>query len=77
MPPAHRTAPSLGQEMGFGRLIGRTKGGMSSKPHTVPDARERPLRVFLTAEQRSNEICARALLNSLPPGKQMLANRGR
>jgi transposase len=55
---------------------GRTKGGMNSKLHTVTDALGRPLRMFLTAGQRSDYIGARALLSSLPPAKHMLADRG-
>ncbi len=35
-----------------------------------------PLRMFLTAGQRSDCIGARALLDSLPPAKHMLADRG-
>lgn len=46
----HRTASSLGlKKRGRGRLIGRTKGGMNSKLHTITDALRRPLRMFLTA----------------------------
>ncbi|WP_445810523.1 IS5 family transposase [Yoonia sp.] len=73
----HRTASSLGlKKGGGGRLIGRTKGGMNSKLHTVTDAAGRPLRMFLTAGQRSDYIGARALLNGLPPAEHMLADRG-
>ena len=61
---------------GRGRLIGRTKGGMNSKLHTVTDAMGRPLRMLLTAGQRSDYIGARALLDGLPPAKHMLADRG-
>ncbi len=73
----HRTASNLGQEKGGrGRLIGRTKGGMNSKLHAVTDAIGRPMRLFLTAGQRSDYIGARALLSSLPSAKHMLADRG-
>ncbi|MEX0368789.1 MAG: IS5 family transposase [Ruegeria sp.] len=73
----HRTASSLGVEKGGrGRLIGRTKGGMNSKLHAVTDAAGRPLRMFLTAGQRSDYIGARALLRDLPDAKHMLADRG-
>ncbi|QOL80061.1 IS5 family transposase [Pseudooceanicola spongiae] len=73
----HRTASSLGlKKGGRGRLIGRTKGGMNSKLHTVTDAQGRPLRMFLTAGQRSDYIGARALLDGLPPARHMLADRG-
>lgn len=43
---------------------------------TVTDALGRPLRMFLAAGQRSDYIGARALLDSLPPAKHMLAVRG-
>jgi len=49
---------------------------MNSKLHTVTDALRRPLRLFLTAGQRSDYIGARALLASLPKAKHMLADRG-
>ncbi|WP_156529608.1 IS5 family transposase [Marivivens sp. JLT3646] len=73
----HRTASSLGAKKGGrGRLIGRTKGGMNSKLHAVTDAAGRPLRMFLTAGQRSDYIGARALLDGLPPAEHLLADRG-
>lgn len=49
---------------------------MNSKLHAVADALGRPVRMFLTAGQRSDYIGARALLDSLPPTKHMLADRG-
>ena len=49
---------------------------MNSKLHTVTDAAGSPLRMFLTAGQRSDYIGARALLNGLPPAEHMLADRG-
>ena len=58
------------------RERGRTKGGMNSKLHAVTDAFGRPLRMFLTAGQRSDYIGARALLDVLPPAEHMLADRG-
>jgi transposase len=49
---------------------------MNSKLHAVTDAAGRPLRMFLTAGQRSDYIGARALLDDLPPAEHMLADRG-
>lgn len=49
---------------------------MNSKLHTVTDALGRPLRIFLTAGQRSDYIGGRALLDCLPTAKHMLADRG-
>ena len=49
---------------------------MNSKLHAVTDAAGRPLRLFLTAVQRSDYIAARALWDALPPPKHLLADRG-
>lgn len=49
---------------------------MNSKLHAVTDAQGRPLRVFLSAGQRSDYIGARALVDGLPPIEHMLADRG-
>jgi hypothetical protein len=56
-----------------GRLIGRTKGGMNTKLHSVTDAEGRPLRFFMTAGQVSDYTGAAALLGSLPKAKWLLA----
>lgn len=68
---AHRTATSLRSKEGGSsdqrcRLIGRTKGGMNTKLHTVTDAEGRPIRFFMTASRVSDYTCAAALLGSLP-----------
>lgn len=44
-------------------VIGRTKDGMNSQLHAVTDATGRPLRMFLTTCQRSDDIGALALLD--------------
>ena len=49
---------------------------MNSKLLAVTDPVGRPLRMFLTAGQRSDYIGARALLDGLPPAEHMLADRG-
>jgi IS5 family transposase len=59
-----------------GRLIGRTKGGMSTKLHAVADAEGRPIRFFMTAGQVSNYIGAAALLGGLPKADWLLADQG-
>ena len=43
-------------------MIGRTKGGMNTKLHAVPDAEGRPIRFFMTAGQISDYTGAAALL---------------
>jgi transposase len=49
---------------------------MNSKLYAVTDAAGRPLRMFLTAGQRSDDIGARALLDGLPSAENLLADRG-
>lgn len=49
---------------------------MNSKQHAATDAAGRPLRMFLTAGQRSGRIGTLALLAELPDAKHMLADRG-
>ena len=49
---------------------------MNAKLHAVTDASGRPLRMVLTAGQRSDYIGARALLQDLPAAKHLLADRG-
>ncbi|WP_156418557.1 IS5 family transposase [Aureimonas sp. D3] len=74
---AHRTASSLAvKKGGFGRLIGRTKGGMNTKLHAVADANGRPLSFFLTAGPVSDYTGAAALLDELPKAQWLLGDRG-
>ena len=54
-----------------GRWIGRTAGGLHSKRDAVCDGTCRPLRIALTAGQRSEYDCARLLLADLPAAKQV------
>lgn len=72
----HRTSTSLAAKKGSGCLIGRTKGGMSTKLHAICDSQGRPLDLFVTAGQVSDYIGARALLSSLPNVKWLLGDRG-
>jgi transposase len=51
---AHRTAASLLKKGDVPRHIGRTKGGLNSKPHTVCDAEGRPLVLLLSEGQMSD-----------------------
>ena len=61
---------------GRGRLIGRTKGGVSTKLHAICDSQGRPIDLFVTAGQVSDYIGARALVNSLPKVDWLLGDRG-
>lgn len=77
---AHRTATSLRSKSGpgdqRGRLIGRTKRGMNTKPHAVTGAEGRPIRLFMTAGQLIGYTGAAALLGSPPQAERLLADRG-
>ncbi len=79
-PKAHRTASSLRAKKGEaddqrGRLIGRTKDGLNTRLHAVTDAKGRPLKLFMTAGQVSDDTGAAALPDSLPAAEWMLADR--
>ena len=74
---AHRTASSLRVKKGRrARQIGRTKGGMNTKLHAVTDAKGRPIQVFMSAGQVSDDTGAAALLSSLPKADWLLGDRG-
>ncbi len=68
-----RGGPSI---RGAWRLIGRTRGGMTTKLHAVTDADGRPIRFFMTAAQVSDYTGAAALIGSLPKAGWLLADRG-
>lgn len=57
-------------------MIGLTKGGRNTKLHAVTDALGRPIKMFMTAGQVSDYTGARALVDSLPDTKNLLADRG-
>lgn len=63
---AHRTAASL-LKKGGPRRIGRTKGGLNSKLHTVCDGEGRPIILLLSEGQMSDHKGARLVLDALPP----------
>jgi hypothetical protein len=86
---AHRTAFSLRLKEkggGEGRLIGLTKGGMTTKLHAITpshglqanhcramDISGRPIRLFITAGQVRDYTGAAALMNELPEAEWLLA----
>ena len=49
---------------------------MNTKLHAICDCQGRPLDLFVTAGQDSDDIGARALLSSLPNVEWMLGDRG-
>ena len=73
--PRHGVQPEA-KNGGRGRLIGRTRGGLTSKLHAVTDALGRPIRMVLTRGQTSDYIGARTLLSLLPAPKRLLADKG-
>ncbi len=58
-----------------GRLIGRAKGELNTELHAVTDAKGRPLKFVLTADQVSDYTGAAALLGSLPAAEWIIADR--
>ncbi|WP_152096277.1 IS5 family transposase [Rhizobium dioscoreae] len=73
---AHRTAASLLKKGMFPRRIGRTKGGLNSKLHTVCDDEGRPIVMLLSEGQMSDHKGARLVLDALPPAKVLIADLG-
>ncbi|MFD2032722.1 IS5 family transposase [Ancylobacter dichloromethanicus] len=74
---AHRTAASLLLKKGdVPRRIGRTKGGLNSKLHTVCDGEGRPIIMVLSEGQMSDHKGARLVLDALPPARCLIADRG-
>ena len=58
------------------RLIGRTKGGLTTKLHAVTDAKRRPLKSFMTAGQVSDYTGTAAPLGGLPEAEWLIEDRG-
>ncbi|MFG1395204.1 IS5 family transposase [Xanthobacter agilis] len=73
---AHRTAASLLKKGLFPRRIGRTKGGLNSKLHTVCDGEGRPIIMLLSEGQMSDHRGARLVLDALPPARSLIADHG-
>ncbi|MDH0913205.1 IS5 family transposase [Rhizobium pusense] len=73
---AHRTAASLLKKGLFPRRIGRTKGGLNSKLHTVCDGEGRPIIMLLSEGQMSDHKGASLMIDALPPAKALIADRG-
>ena len=56
--------------------IGRSRGGLSTKIHAVVDEQGRPVRLVLSAGQASDKTIAPTLIETLPPAKAFIADRG-
>ena len=65
-----------GKKGGCGRLIGQTRGEMTTKPHAVTEGNGRPVRFFITAGQVSDYTGAAAVTNGRPEANWLLADRG-
>ena len=63
---SHRTASSLKKGGDEPRLIGRTKGGLNTKLHTLCDKLGRPVCLHLTEGQGSDFKGADVILKELP-----------
>ena len=57
------------------QVLGRSRGGLTTKLHAVADARGRPVRLGLTAGQRHDAPQALPLLGDLAPA-YLIADRG-
>lgn len=55
--------------------MGRSRGGLTSKIHALVDAFGRPIRLMLSAGQAYDGHAALDLLDALPPGCKLLADR--
>lgn len=72
--PPHGCEPA--QKGDVPRRIGRTKGGLNSKLHTVCDGDGRPIILLLSEGQMSDHKGARLVLGALPPASYLIADRG-
>jgi len=52
------------------------KGGLASKPYAIIDARDRPIRIVLTAGNVSNYVGVLAVISSIPKADWSLENLG-
>ena len=57
-------------------MIGRTKGGLTSKLHVVYDKQGRPVRLHLSQGQCSDFTGADLLLRDLPDATTLMGDKG-
>ena len=57
-------------------MIGRTKGGLTSKLHVVCDGKGRPVRLHLSEGQCSDFTGADLLLQDLPQARVVIGDKG-
>ncbi|TCN33695.1 IS5 family transposase, partial [Sinorhizobium americanum] len=56
--------------------LGRSRGGLTTKIHALVDAKGRPIKLMLTAGQKSDIATAGGLITELPEGAMLLADKG-
>jgi transposase len=56
--------------------MGRSRGGLTSKIHALVDAGGRPVALRLTGGQVHDSLEAQALLDAMPEGATLLADKG-
>ncbi len=56
--------------------MGRSRGGLTTKIHALVDARGRPIKLHLTAGQKSDIEAAPGLIADIPAGAMLLADKG-
>jgi transposase len=70
---AHQHATCI--QNGAGEDFGRSRGGLTTKIHAVVDANGLPLHVSITGGQQHDSLVALALLEGLPGGGMVLADK--
>ena len=73
---AHRTSMSMAAGVGKERAIGRSRGGPTTKLHTLSDAQGRPFGFHLTGGNVSDYNGFRELIKIMPPVAHLVADRG-
>ena len=56
--------------------MGRSRGGLTTKIHALVDAQGRPIKLSLTAGQKSDIEAAPGLIADIPAGAMLLADKG-
>ena len=70
---AHQHASCIQNNVSEG--FGRSRGGLTTKIHAVVNANGLPLQVMITGGQQHDSLIASALLEGLPSGGKVLANK--
>ncbi|MCA3629356.1 MAG: transposase, partial [Methylobacterium sp.] len=75
-PPAWGHGKKGGEDGGLDRCLGRSRGGLTTKIHALVDRQGRPIKLQLTAGQKSDIASAKDLIGHLAPGSMLLADKG-